>query len=423
MDVSDTGRQIQIQAPVRGARSSDPSGEAFMKLKILAIVALGVVGVGAAFVAVGGLPATAASTTRYLTGTVATGDVTDDVAATGSVASSTSYGAAFGAPAHLAGATAASSSSGSGSTTWRVTSLKVKVGDTVKSGAVLATADTTDLKRQLTDASASVNSAKIQLATANDALTAATTTAATRQAQLSVYSATTQLSDALQTFRNLETQIKLATVRAPIDGIVTTVNIVNGLDAPSGDAIVIASSTYQVTANVVESDLASMAVGQAASVSIAAVSATVDGKVTAIAPTTTGSSTGTVVSYPVTVALTSPPATVRAGMTADVTITIDSATNVMTIPAAALRGTTGNYTVLILAADGTPTAQPVDVGLVTNTTAEIKSGLTVGQQVVTGVSTPQTGTATTTNGGFGGFGGGVGIPGGGGTRRGTGTGN
>jgi macrolide-specific efflux system membrane fusion protein len=168
-----------------------------------------------------------------------------------------------------------------------------------------------------------------------------------------------------------------------------------------------------------------MAVGQAASVSITAVSATVDGKVTAIAPTTTGSSTGSVVSYPVTVALTNPPATVRAGMTADVTITIDSATNVMTIPAAALRGTTGNYTVLILAADGTPTAQPVDVGLVTNTTAEIKSGLTVGQQVVTGVSTPQTGTATTTNGGFGGFGGGVGLPGGGGTRRvtGTGTGN
>ena len=78
-------------------------------------------------------------------------------------------------------------------------------------------------------------------------------------------------------------------------------------------------------------------------------------------------------------------------MTANVTITIDSATNVMTIPAAALRGTTGNYTVLILAADGTPTAQPVQVGLVTNTTAEIKSGLAVGQQVVTGVNTPRPG--------------------------------
>ena len=92
-------------------------------------------------------------------------------------------------------------------------------------------------------------------------------------------------------------------------------------------------------------------------------------------------------SYAVTVSLSNVPATVRAGMTADVTITIDSATNVLTIPAAALRGTTGDYTVLILGADGTPTAQPVEVGLVTNTTAEIKSGLSVGQEVVTGVNT------------------------------------
>ena len=391
-----------------------------MRLKILAIVALGVVGVGAAFVAVGGLPANAASTTRYLTGAVATGDVTDDVAATGSVAASASYGVSFGSPAHLASAAAAAT--GTGSTTWRVTSLKVKVGDTVKQGAVLATADTTDLQRQLADATATIQSAKIQLANANDALAAATTTAATRQAQMSVYNATTQVSNARKTRDDLNAQIKLATLTAPIDGIVTAVNVVNGLDAPSGDAIVIDAATYQVTADVVESDLAAMKVGLAATVSITAVSATVDGTVTAIAPTTTGSSTGGVVSYPVTVSLTNVPATVRAGMTADVTITIDSATGVTTIPAAALRGTTGNYTVLILAADGTPTAQPVQVGLVTNTTAEIKSGLTVGQQVVTGVSTPQTGTTTTTQGGFGGFGGGA-IPGGGGRRRGTGGGN
>ena len=77
-----------------------------MKLKILAIVALAAVGVGAAFVAVGGLPASAADTSEYLTGVVTTGDVADDVTATGTVATSASYGLAFGAPAHLAGADA-----------------------------------------------------------------------------------------------------------------------------------------------------------------------------------------------------------------------------------------------------------------------------------------------------------------------------
>jgi macrolide-specific efflux system membrane fusion protein len=82
-------------------------------------------------------------------------------------------------------------------------------------------------------------------------------------------------------------------------------------------------------------------------------------------------------------------------MTADITITIDSVANVLTVPAAALRGTAGDYSVLVVGADGTPAAQPVEVGLVTNTTAEIKSGLAAGQTVVTGVNTAQTGGSTT----------------------------
>src|SRR5687767_5105289 len=102
-----------------------------MKLKILAIVALAAVGVGAAFVAVGGLPASAADTTDFLTGAVTTGDVADDVAATGTVATSASYGLAFGAPAHLAGEDAPA-----GTATWPVTDVKVAVGNTVKNGDV-----------------------------------------------------------------------------------------------------------------------------------------------------------------------------------------------------------------------------------------------------------------------------------------------
>ena len=385
-----------------------------MKLKILAIVALAAVGVGAAFVAVGGLPASAASKTQYLTGAAATGDVTDDVAATGTVATSASYGLAFGTPAHLASADAAA-----GSTTWTVTDVKVAVGDTVKKGAVLATADTADLKRQLAAANTAVDTAKIQLRLAKASLTDANDAAVTaqiRQAKVGVNNAKSQLADATKTRDDVKTQIRLATLTAPIDGIVTAVNVVKGLEAPSGDAIVVDATTFQVTADVVESDLAAMKVGQTAAVTIGAVDGQVTGKVTAIAPTAAGNTTGSVVSYAVTVSLDNVPATVRAGMTADVTITIDSATNVLTVPAAALRGTAGNYSVLTLGADGTPVAQPVEVGLVTNTTAEIKSGLTEGQEVVTGVNTPQTGTATNGNGGFGGGGFGGAVPIGGGRR-------
>jgi len=382
-----------------------------MKLKILAIVALGVVGVGAAFVALGGLPASASATTQYLTGAVTTGDVAEDVAATGTMASTASYGVSFGSGAHVAGA-----STGSTATTWAVSAVKVAVGDAVKSGQVLATADTADLKRQLADATTALNTAKIQLAIAQTNRSAATTTATIRQTRIGVYNAQTQVSNATKARADLVEQIRLATLTSPIDGVVTTVNVMAGLDSPSGDAIVIDSTELQVTAEVAETDVASMSTGQLATVTVSAVGAELTGKVTAIAPTATASSSGSsVVSYPVTISVTGAPKTVRPGMTASITITIDSATNVLTVPSAALRGTAGNYSVLIMNATGEPTAQAVQVGLVTNTTAEIKSGLSEGQRVVTGVNTAQTGTPTTGNNLGGGLGGGFPV-GGGGTR-------
>jgi len=389
-----------------------------MKLKLLAIAVLVVVGVGAAYVAIGGLPTSAASSTRYLTGTASTGNVSDDVAATGTVATTTSYGLAFGSPAHLASAdsssSSSSSSSGGSSTAWTVTDVKVAVGDRVKAGQSLASASPADLRRQLANADATLGNAKLQQKTAQDnvdALTSSSSTDQVRQATIALNNAKSQVSDASKARADIVDQMRLGTIKAPIAGIVTTVNITKGLTAPSGDAIVIDADSFDITANVVESDVAKMAVGQAADVSIAAVGADLTGVVKSIAPTATGNTTGDVVNYAVTVSLQNPPAAVRAGMTADVTITIASANNVLTVPAAALRGTTGNYSVLVMGADGTPVAQGVEVGLVTNSTAEIKSGLTEGQQVVTGVANAQTGTPTVTNGGFGG--GGIAIPGGG----------
>ena len=273
---------------------------------------------------------------------------------------------------------------------------------------MLATGSSADLARQLAEATASWRSARIQLTIANENLDAATTTDSTRQAQMNVYNAQNQVSQAAQTRNDLIAQIARGSLKAPIDGVVTAVNISAGLAVPSGDAIVVESSKLQVTTDVVESDLNALKLDQPAAVTISAVGATVDGTVTSISPVASSSTSNNgVVSYAVTVALTNVPAAVRSGMSADVTITIDSATGVLTVPAAALRGTNGNYSVLILDASGAPQATPVEVGLVTNTSAEIKSGLTEGQAVVTGTASAQTNATST--------GGGIGIPGGGGT--------
>ena len=85
-------------------------------------------------------------------------------------------------------------------------------------------------------------------------------------------------------------------------------------------------------------------------------------------------------------------------MTADVTITVANASDVLTVPAAALRGSAGNYTRPAPRRRRPPVRPAVEVGLVTASLAEIKSGLTEGQAVVTGVNTAQNRTTNDNDG-------------------------
>jgi macrolide-specific efflux system membrane fusion protein len=124
-----------------------------------------------------------------------------------------------------------------------------------------------------------------------------------------------------------------------------------------------------------------------------------------------------VATYAVTVTLTSPPATVLAGMSASVTVTTAEVDNVLRVPATALEGSaSAGYSVLVINSDGSTTSRTVQVGLVTTSMAQITSGLSTGESVVTGTSSSTSGT-TTTAGGAGGLnsltGGGVTGPGGG----------
>ncbi|HTC86192.1 MAG TPA: HlyD family efflux transporter periplasmic adaptor subunit, partial [Candidatus Acidoferrum sp.] len=165
----------------------------------------------------------------------------------------------------------------------------------------------------------------------------------------------------------------------------------------------LASANLQVTADFTETDLPSLKLNQAALVTVKAVSSVaLDGTVTSIAPQA-ASTSGGVVSYAVTISLANPPATIRMGMSAQVSVTLAQADNVLAVPTTALAGTEGSYTVQVIGADGAPQTVSVQVGLVTNSLAEITSGLTAGQRVVTGTAATRTGATTT--------GGGVGLPG------------
>lgn len=136
---------------------------------------------------------------------------------------------------------------------------------------------------------------------------------------------------------------------------------------------------------------------------------------TAIARTASAAESGGVVSYAVTVALEKPSADLLPGMTADLTITTASASDVLTIPTAALNGANGAYAVQVLGANGAAEIRQVTVGLVTSTLVEVKSGLSAGEAVITGTAADRAATTTNQGGGFGGpAGGGGAFPGGGG---------
>jgi len=379
-----------------------------MKWKVLAIVVLLAGGALAVGVSLGiiGAPS-AAATTDYLTAQAAVADVVAEVAATGSVAPTATYGLAFGADAALVSGT--TPAHGTSTIAWPVTKLNVAVGDRVTKGQVLATAATTDLQAQLDDANRALSVATLQLGQAETILSDATTTAAIRQAKIGLYGAQTGQARAIAARDDLQAKLALATITAPAAGLVTAVSIAAGADAPSGDAIQVAADPLEVTTSVVESDIASITVGQTASVTVAALGgATLEGTVASIAPTGSASGNQGVVSFAVSITLSDAPAGLRPGMSADVTITTATAPGVLAIPARALAGSAGAYRVRVLAADGTVSVHDVTVGLITSSLVEIKSGLQAGDRVITGTSSSQ----STTNRTGTTFGGGLGGPGG-----------
>ena len=504
-----------------------------MRLKILAAIGLIVVGVAAIGIVVVGPSFGSGSAVQYITATAAVTNVTQSAAATGSLAASATYGLAFGKNPVIAGSSSSSSSAASNnsaSTSWPVSSVSVKVGDSVTKGQVLAVADSasatqalsaaqsnlaiaqarlasdqggltainkamaklsiTQAEQQLSNSKVSQSDTRYQnnlsIANANTALsqakatlaadkasgtatpqqisqdeaavtnagqnltqTKAKATQSNNQAAQGVASASLSVTSAEQGYQSkvapapaltilsdeasvasaqtavasAQTTVNLAQISAPSDGTITVVSLVPGIDAPSGDAIDMEANQMQVTASFAETSLPSLKVGQAASIAITATNETATGKLTEISPVASTSGSSSVVTYAVVITLDSTPADVKSGMSASVSITTAEADNVLAVPAIALVGANGSYSVQVMGADGTITDVPVTVGLITTQYAAITSGLNAGDSVVTGTSSPRTSTAsTTTNAGSltGGFGGGFGGGGGTFTRNRTG---
>ncbi len=276
------------------------------------------------------------------------------------------------------------------------------------------------LKLQL---STSSNSTADQLASARLGLQSAQLAYASKTAPATpstIASDQASVVNAQQALSQAQIQAGASTLTAPADGVVTAVGVSAGVLAPGGDAILLEVGPMQVTASFAESAVSSIKVGQPTAVTITALGQTFPGTVSQITPTaSTSGGTSSVVTFGVQITLTDAPASVLSGMSASIAVTTAQATNVIAVPSIALIGSSGNYSVRVIAADGSSQVVPVQVGLVTTSLAEIQSGITDGTTVSIGTVSARTSTTTTTGGGvaipgIGGGGGGFGRGGGGG---------
>ncbi len=231
-------------------------------------------------------------------------------------------------------------------------------------------------------ASATVGTAQLNVQSAQlsyQGTTTVNTSAPVAADRASVSQAETAVSSAQTTLARL-------TLTAPIAGTVSSVSIQAG-DVVAGTVIVLRGTDVEVDASVTETDLPALRLGQPASVTIPALGATAKGTVSALDLAGGTKTAGGVVSYAITVALPTAPARVAPSMTADVDITTATAAGVLSVPASAIGGTAGAYTVQVYDGPGQAHTVAVAVGLMTSTLAEIKSGLAAGATVVTGVAT------------------------------------
>ncbi len=369
--------------------------------------------VGAGLLIASGRTASGTETAAVRTVAVRTGDVTASVTADGSVEAVNEVAANF-------------------ETTGTIARLLVKVGDTVAKGEVIATLERADARRE-------VKVARLQLAAAQDQLDAAeegtTTTdpqtgkSTTSVSSSQVSSAEAQVVQAQATLDDAEAALDATTLTAPISGTVLQVNGkvgsssgasssqtgAAGATTTSTDLVLVANlKALQVSVSVPESDIGSLKVGQKAAVTFPAVDdAEATGTITSIDPVATTSNS--VVTYGVVVRLSGVPSTVRLGQSASVTVTTDSATDVLVVPSTAVT-TTGDRSTVTVLADGVQTPTVVTLGVAGDTWTEVTDGLSSGDQVVLTTSASSSTGITGFPGGFGGLTGGppAGIPAGGG---------
>jgi multidrug efflux pump subunit AcrA (membrane-fusion protein) len=271
----------------------------------------------------------------------------------------------------------------------------------VQDALVTSSADLQDARNALAQAQAAYDSAvatqTYQVAVADQAITSAQAIAGLRSAELKQAQATPRVVDlasyeaevarAQAAYVSAQARLNKAEMRSPIIGDVTEITIAVGEQVTATSAVVTVQTTqeqFEIIADVSESDVAKMAIGQQAEITFDAFGSgkKVVGEVRKIDPAE--KLIESVVYYEVTISFIENDTSLalRPGLSADLIFTTDRKEHTLTISQRALQSRDSGSYVRVLV-DGKVEERDVEVGLRGDLgRVEILSGLEEGEEVV-----------------------------------------
>ena len=309
----------------------------------------------------------------------------------------------------------------------RITELAVRLGDRVEQGALIAQIDSVQQTNELRTAKAALANLQAQMAERRAVLALAEKTleraenlirssAAARStfdsaqqevdvARAQIAALEAQIAQAEVAIEIAQTDLDYTRITAPMDGTVLAIvsqagQTVNAVQSSPTIVVLGQLDRMDVHAEISEADIGKVRPGQKVRFSLLDDSGrNYEGVLASIAPApqsivndsalqgggATDSSSGAIY-YTGIIPVENPDGGLRSYMTAQVSIVLGAAQDVLTIPSSALgrRNPDGSHQVRVVAAGGAVETRDVVIGLNDKVVAEVVSGLAEGERVVTG---------------------------------------
>lgn len=199
--------------------------------------------------------------------------------------------------------------------------------------------------------------------------------------ECTLLTARVQLEQAKLNLEEAKQKIEDAKIVAPFDGLVTAVNAVVGGPGSGSTTISLADiSQYHVDVLIDETEIAQLKTSQKVELTFDALpKATVTGVVARIDPA--GTVSNGVVNYTLRIDLDPTGAALRADMTANARVILDTHSNVLAVPGGAIRQDTTGYYVNVVGTDSVARRVDVTTGYTDGDLTEVAGDLQAGQQV------------------------------------------